>query len=537
MRRGVAPPRGFAYAVTVMPSRRFPFAIAAARFALLCALFLALPSAADVRADGRQTPPQLDPKTAERIDQYISEEREAHNIPGVSVAVVGREGVSFAEGYGAARADGTPMTAQTPVHMGSAAQTVTAAALIRLSRNGALELDDRVSAHLDEERLAAVMHNEEAAGEEVLQAVRGVTVKQLLSHTSGISADGRITEDPGEAFIYSDVNYRLAGAVVEAVTRRPYEAYVAENLFAPLSMSDCYPIPGSGSEVTAESGAENVVEERGENLDGSVAQGHARGLFRINAPRSLDLAPREAGSSGLVCSAESGARFLRALLSGGGPVLSRDGVDALLEARGAASGPGVDEDTSYAYGWLVDRVDSAPRVRHAGSAETSQAAYHLYPEDEVGVVVAINVNGPMLFGLSDTLAAGVKRLLAGDTPAPFEPLERAETTNLIVTVLASLSLLRLLASINRFRLRRRRHSVPAVTVRNVLVHGLIPLLIDVVILLFFLAAVPAGFNVGFSGLYDVAFDLFMLSVLGAVPLGSWALLRTVLFFTESRHGA
>jgi D-alanyl-D-alanine carboxypeptidase len=146
-----------------------------------------------------------------------------------------------------------------------------AALVMQLRAEGRLELDTPAAGYLD----PAVM-----AGIHVLRGVDAggrITIRELLSHTSGIAdyfeqrqRDGstqigkalqadfawtfadvlRITKDeltprfapstPGKAF-YSDTNYQLLGAVIEAVTGASFEDTLRERILAPLALAETYP--------------------------------------------------------------------------------------------------------------------------------------------------------------------------------------------------------------------------------------------------------------------------------------------------------
>ena len=76
----------------------------------------------------------------------------------------------------------------------------------------------------------------------VLRAVRPITVRQLLNHSSGLLGDsigpGQPVFPPGTRFFYSNANYVLLGQIVEEVTGRPLERVVLDRIFRPLDLDD-----------------------------------------------------------------------------------------------------------------------------------------------------------------------------------------------------------------------------------------------------------------------------------------------------------
>ncbi|NBF41660.1 MAG: serine hydrolase [Spirochaetes bacterium] len=516
----------------------------------------------------------LDDDERAAIDSYMAEMLDTHRIPGMALAVVRDGAVAYTAGYGtsglpAEVGSARAMLPDTPVRIGSATASFTALTLVQLAERGNIELDAPVSDYL-----SAFAKIDE-------QTEQPVTVRHLLSHTSGIppaaalwaedtagveraDEDGaggpgantpvrrlaaaiaaavarRGTEaEPGVGFTYADANLIVAGAVLEAATGRPYSDYLQQELLDPLGLEECVVVWGS---------------ER-------AARGHARGLFDITVPIDAEVAPGEEPAAGLACSAGAAGRYIAALLAGAsGDAPGRDGDaadrrgDAAVEAitppgplspgmlaelwrpQVEAHGPGVPDGASYAHGWLVEGSGASRRVWHAGTIATSQSAYHLYPGEESGVFVAMNVNGLMLYDLTNVIARGVHDILRGEEPPAFAPLETARSTRVIVTVVSSLSLLWLLFSINAFKLRQRRGALPVKGKRDMKRGVAFPLLVDGAILIFFLVAVPAGFNARFTDLLAMALDIFMLSILAAAPVGVWAAARTVLsFITRDKVG-
>jgi CubicO group peptidase (beta-lactamase class C family) len=174
--------------------------------------------------------------------------------PGCAVGVSNRDGVLLERAYGMADLEsGVPMLTTSIFHAASLAKQVTALSVLLLARDGKLGLDDDVRRWLPElpdyrPRYAAP-----------------ITVRQLLSHTSGlrdffellILARGRFEEDriteadalavvarqqalnfsPGTEYGYSNSNYLLAARLVERVSGQSFGAFAAQRIFTPLGMT------------------------------------------------------------------------------------------------------------------------------------------------------------------------------------------------------------------------------------------------------------------------------------------------------------
>jgi D-alanyl-D-alanine carboxypeptidase len=129
----------------------------------------------------------------------------------------------------------------------------------------------------------------------VLRAVRPITVRQLLNHSSGLLGDiigpGQPAFPPGTRFYYSNANYVLLGQIVEEVTGRPLERVVLDRIFRPLDLDDTsYGMAAIGS------------PDEGPWLGYPVVRYPASGPIR--------------GNAGIISTVEDVATFFAALLGG-----------------------------------------------------------------------------------------------------------------------------------------------------------------------------------------------------------------------------
>ncbi|MEI6670049.1 MAG: serine hydrolase domain-containing protein [Acidobacteriota bacterium] len=180
-------------------------------------------------------------EVANRVDQYLT-----RLVPyGFSGAVlVAKNGeVILKKGYGLADRDGNvPYRPDMVSCIGSVTKQFTGAAILKLEMQGKLKTSDPISTYLPG----------------VPPDKAGITIQHLMTHTAGFSGDlGGMDEEPiardalvakvlaaplaskpGEKFEYSNEGFSLAGAIVERVSGKGYEAYVRENLFLPAGMMD-----------------------------------------------------------------------------------------------------------------------------------------------------------------------------------------------------------------------------------------------------------------------------------------------------------
>jgi CubicO group peptidase (beta-lactamase class C family) len=238
----------------------------------------------------------------ESIDRIVRRGITAGGYPGASV-VVGRRGYSvFEKGYGRlgwTSSSEAVVPDESIYDLASLTKVVgTATAAMILYDEGRLELDAPVAKYLP--------------------AFSGgtkddVTVRQLLTHTSGLPA-GRdlrrlatsawearqlvmstpLTCAPGRCLVYSDLGADVLGFTIEAITGQGLDAFLSERVFAPLGMNDTQFRPAlslrdriAPTEVSSPRGYAIRGEVHDENAWalGGVA-GHA-GLFSTAADLSL----------------------------------------------------------------------------------------------------------------------------------------------------------------------------------------------------------------------------------------------------------
>ncbi len=174
-----------------------------------------------------------------------------HNLPALAGAIVASSGLERAAVVGV-RKSGTKVNATLKDfwHLGSDTKAMTASCVAMLVEDGKLRWDDTLGALLPSQSKLKT------------SPLAGVTVKQLLHHTSGLPANLNwaaiaakggplkaqrlaalleaaktpLVSEPGKAFLYSNTGYTVAGCVLEQVSGKPWEDFMKERLFKPLNM-------------------------------------------------------------------------------------------------------------------------------------------------------------------------------------------------------------------------------------------------------------------------------------------------------------
>jgi CubicO group peptidase (beta-lactamase class C family) len=193
--------------------------------------------------------PALDAATTAKIDAIVQQAMTDNPIPGFQMCIVKDGQVVYNKGFGLADiAAGRPMTPQSVMIQASAAKPLTAAAVLGLVEQGKIDLEAHVTDYLPYFTMADPRYKD-------------ITVRMLLSHRSGLPdtdnnwdtpldpaidpleqavrwvADKQLLFAPGTDWSYSDKNYSALGAIIAAVTGKPYPTYMQEEWLTRLGMT------------------------------------------------------------------------------------------------------------------------------------------------------------------------------------------------------------------------------------------------------------------------------------------------------------
>ena len=284
-------------------------------------------------------PPALPPQGATALSAFLKSATDRGDVPGVVVAVVDKNGVLYNEAFGkSSTVKNTPMTKDTIFNIASMTKAITSAAIMQLVDEGKLKVDDEVGKYLPKWKDPQVISqfNEADGTYETRPAKRQITIRHLLTHTSGIGygfsspmlakiiektkkneLDLPLLFDPGESWAYG-ASTRVLGLVVEAVSGQKIDAYLQARILGPLGMNDTsYLVP-----TTKYS---RVVAVNARNASGKFEE----------RPTPATIPATVQGDGGLFATASDYGLFLRMLLNrgtlNGKKILSEQSVKLMLE--------------------------------------------------------------------------------------------------------------------------------------------------------------------------------------------------------------
>ena len=360
------------------------------------------------------------------IGVAIHEARVEKRLPG-GVLWLERQDVSFHRAYGMASTKPVSTVAQGDTIYDAASLTkvvATTPAVLLLHERGKLNVQDPVRVHLPE-----------FTG----QGREAITIRQLLTHTSGLRPDISVNgwsghqeciakcmaelprAAPDERFIYSDINFQLLDEVVRRVSKKRLDVFCSEEIFGPLKMHDTGYNPPAAKRTRI---APTTVTD-GKALLGVVHDPRARKTSGV------------AGHAGLFTTAPDLARYARMLLQAG----ELDGV-RLFKPETVQLMTSVQTPSSLparrGLGWDIDTGYSSPRghkfpLGSFGHTGFTGPSLWIDPHSKTFVVFLCNrvhptERGPSVVPLRRTIgtlaAEAVKGFNFEHVPGALPPLKR-----------------------------------------------------------------------------------------------------------------
>lgn len=315
-----------------------------------------------------------------RVNRAIDKSIERSEIPGAVVyARMPKQGEVLEHfsrhGLAVVRPERIPMARDTLFDLASLTKPIaTTTATLLLVADGVLTLDDPVAKHLP----AFAERDKEA-----------VTLRHLLTHSSGLkpwrpyhepliekerktgerligtpaarefvidrTLRSGLVHEPGAAAVYGDLDFIVLGALVEAVTGRPFEAFCAERIFEPIGMKDTFfvPLSDGGSPlpdpVKRRVAATEDCPWRGRVLWGEVHDPNASVMGGV------------AGHAGLFATVDDVMTFGQTLLDvfhGRSPIWPRPLLEQFTTRQG------LPENSDWALGWDTPTAGASSSGRH-----------------------------------------------------------------------------------------------------------------------------------------------------------------------------
>ena len=328
----------------------------------------------------RPSPPVLAAEAITTAARQAAEAAMAAGAPAVQIAVSEHGRIIYSEAFG--MSDLESSTAATPrsvLQIGSITKQFTAAAILRLAERGALTLDDRIEKFVPEFDPRGAT----------------ITLRQLLSHTSGVPAiapneyspltrkqfmtliDGKPLEStPGSKFSYSNTGYRLLGYAIESITGVTFADFIHSEFALPLGLID-----------TGVCGTSNLP----------VPDGY--GVLQGTATRIPAIEMSVPFAAGALCSTASDLVRWSHLLATGRVILPAS-YAAMVTSQQLADKTFV----PYGLGQFLQKQLGRTAVWHTGGIPGFLSSLVYFPDEDLAIAVIINAL-PAPAGVSAHLTA------------------------------------------------------------------------------------------------------------------------------------
>jgi len=183
----------------------------------------------------------------EKVDSIVINKMNEYNIPGLSIGLVRNDSVIYTKGYGVRNIEkNNPVSEHTIFHTASVSKLFTSSAILKLTNDGLLSLDDKLYKVIPELQFED-------------ERIKKISIKDLLNHTSGLpdvknyhwennnqsntslkeyvaSLNLKLESEPSLTYSYSNLGYNLLGYVIEKKTKSSFEDYLKNNILNPSGM-------------------------------------------------------------------------------------------------------------------------------------------------------------------------------------------------------------------------------------------------------------------------------------------------------------
>ena len=250
-----------------------------------------------------------------------------------------------------------PMARDNLFAIASMTKPITATAMLILEDEGKLSVNDPVSKFIPQFKDARLADRPLA---------REITIHDLMTHTAGLSppaGKGRFADiplretaeqiaaaplqfEPGSKWKYSD-GITVCGAIIEAVSGKPYDEYLGERIFRPLKMNDTTFYPDAGA------------RRRIATMYHRTASGDLEAVERHVPTAESEHHPTPSPSGGLYSTATDMARFYQMILDGGQSdgkqIVSRSAVEQMTHVQTGDLVTGFTPGNGWGLGWCIVR--------------------------------------------------------------------------------------------------------------------------------------------------------------------------------------
>ncbi len=307
-------------------------------------------------------------------DIIVKQMMEKQKIVGLSLSVI-KNGQSIVnKGYGLANVElNVPVTSETVIRIGSVSKQFFTTAIMKLMEEGKLNIDDPV-------------HN---FFPDAPEAWRPITIKNLMSHTSGLQREGpaydnfKIQPDidiiksayslplvfkTGEKYQYCNVAYFMLAEIIKQASGMLWQDYIHDKLFVPAGMNNTYLTDFY-----------QIIPNR---ANGYM---HKHDTL-INATAMLAIRP-----SGGFLSTSSDMIKWEKVIREKKSILKKDNWEKLWQPFIKTSDK-ADAKGYYGFGWMIDEYKGHKLIVHNGANIGFRSVFARFEHDGLSIIILTNTD-------------------------------------------------------------------------------------------------------------------------------------------------
>lgn len=334
------------------------------------------------------------------VDNWLPLKIQYDHTPGTVVCIAVNGVPKYINAFGYSDVEkGTLLHKDAQFRVASMSKMFTAVSIMQLSEKGLLRLDDTVSSYLTWFK-----------GKKEKTDLTNVTIRQLLSHNSGLFRDGTtkqwvtdnfpseldktisakaIVFENGTTLKYSNHGYAILGAIIEKVSGVSYVEYVSENIIKKLGLKNTSPdLPSARPKKLAYGYSRYVPDEP----------------LQIQEPDIITNA--YAPATGFISDVKDLAIFLASLhIDSKKSVLSRESRKAMMQVHNISG-----DDKRYGLGLALDKESGQLTCGHSGGFAGYTTNAISEPNDNIQVIVLTNTISNTAWAVSNNVMRLIYKL-------------------------------------------------------------------------------------------------------------------------------
>jgi len=335
--------------------------------------------------------------TTSRIDRLLASQFKPDE-PGATVLVAKGGQVIYQRSFGMAQLElRVPSDTSMVYYIGSNTKQFTAIAILQLMEKGLLSLEDTLGKYVS-----------------CKAPISQITIRQLLSHTSGLNGNGYADSSnipagktrqadverfaaknqelaAGSQWKYNNANFQTLGYIIEKVSGKTYQDYITENIFKPSGMNSSFVATGDESIIKGRPGGYGILRR-------GIVNMYVRDIYDLFA------------SGGILATALDMYRWNEALKAG--KLVSKKTWQLALTPQTLNDG----RFTFYGFGWYIDSLKGSVLYRHGGAVPGFISETMYLPAEDIYIVFLLNAESAVM---PQALARIIAADLAGK-PYKFE---------------------------------------------------------------------------------------------------------------------